>query len=231
MGEAKRRKEQFRKTPQTCALCGERPATTMDHVPAKALFLPPRPPLITVPACEICNGGASEAEEKFRVYVSVKDGVNTPASMDFWKKGGFRTVKNNNRLLSELRSGTPLFLRSPSTGQFESVRTFKWPRPAHDPVIKKITRGLYYHHFGSPLLPSAEIEVTFLDKLHDPIMEVAMGQELVRCNVGGDDRFCYAYGRVKEIPEISMWIYQFYLRHWAAAVTKPQGHNFEPPVM
>jgi len=184
MGEAKRRKEQFRKTPQACVLCGDRPATTMDHVPPKALFLPPRPLLITVPTCEICNEGASEAEEKFRVYVSVKDGVNTPASMDFWKQGGFRTVKNNNRLLRNLSSGTPLFLRSRSTGQFESVRTFKWPRTAHDAVIKKITRGLYYHHFGSPLLASAEIEVTFLDKLHDPIKEVAMGQELVRCNVG-----------------------------------------------
>jgi hypothetical protein len=152
MGEAKHRREQLRKTPQTCVLCGQRPPTTMDHVPPKVLFVPPRPRLITVPACQICNGGASEAEEKFRVYVSVRDGVNTLASMDFWKQGGLRTVKNNNRLLRELTSGTPLFLRSPSTGRFESLRTFKWPRTAHDPVIKKITRGLYYHHFGSALL-------------------------------------------------------------------------------
>jgi len=72
MGEAKRRKEQFRKTPPPCVLCRERPATTMDHVPPKGLFLQPRPPLITIPACEICNGGASEDEEKFKVYVSAK---------------------------------------------------------------------------------------------------------------------------------------------------------------
>jgi hypothetical protein len=158
--------------------------------------------------------------------VSTKNGIDTPASINFWKKGGFRTVKNNNRLLRELTSGTPLFIRSPSTGRFEPMRTFKWPRAAHDPVIKKITRGLYYHHFGSPLLASTEIEVTFLDKLHDPIKDFAMGQEVVRCNLGGDDRFCYAYGRVKETPEISLWIYQFYLRHWAGAVTNPEGHDF-----
>jgi hypothetical protein len=151
MGAAKRRKEQFRKTPQTCVLCGERPATTMDHVPPKGLFLRPRPTLITIPACEVCNGGTSEAEEKFRVYMSAKSGIDTPASVDFWQNAAFRTVQNNNKLLRELTSGTPLFIRSPSTRQFESTRTFKWPRTSHDPIIKKITRGLYYHHFGSPL--------------------------------------------------------------------------------
>lgn len=227
MGEAKRRKEQFRKTPQTCVFCGERPATTMDHVPPKALFLPPRPTLITVPACEACNGGASGAEEEFRVYVSAKNGVDTAASIDFWKNGGFRTVKNNNRLLGELRSGAPLFIRSPTTGRFEPMRTFKWPRTTHDSVIEKITRGLYYHHFGNPLPGSAEIEVTFLDKFDDPIRDLAMEKDLTRHSVGGDDIFCYAYGRVNETPEFSLWIYQFYLRHWAGAVTKPQGHDFD----
>lgn len=164
MGAAKRRKEQFRKTPQTCVLCGERPATTMDHVPPKALFLRPRPTLITVPACEICNRGASDAEAQFRVYVSVKNNIDTPTSIDFWRKGGLKTVQNNKKLFRELRSGTPLFIRSPSAGKFEPTRTFQWPREAHDPIIRKITRGLYYHHFNAPLPASAEIEVTFLNE-------------------------------------------------------------------
>ena len=142
MGQAKRRKEQFRKTPPICVLCGARAGTTIDHVPPKALFPPPRPKLITVPACEICNGSASEAEEKFRVYLSAKSGIDTPNSIDFWKNGGLRTVRNNKKLLGELMSGTPLFIRSPSTGQFEQTRTFKWPRSAHDPVIKKISRPI-----------------------------------------------------------------------------------------
>jgi hypothetical protein len=181
MGQAKRRKEQFRKTPQTCVLCGARAATTMDHVPPKALFPSPPPKLITVPTCEICNGSASDAEEKFRVYLSAKSGIDTPNSIGFWKKGGLRTVRNNKKLLRELMSGTPLFIRSPSTGRFERTRTFKWP---HDPVIDKITRGLYYHHFGNPLPASAEIEVAFLNGLPDPVSEFAMGQDLVRCNLG-----------------------------------------------
>lgn len=228
MGQAKRRKQQFRKTPQTCVLCGERPATTMDHVPPKALFLQRRPKLITVPACEICNRGASEAEAKFMVYMSAKRGNDTPSSIEFWKNGGFKTLKKNNKLLRELTSGTPLYIRSPSTRQFELTRRFQWPREAHDPVIEKITRGLYYHHFGNSIPASTtEIEVSFLDKLHDPIRDFAMGQQLVRASLGGDDIFCYAYGRAEEAPQCSCWIYQFYLRHWAGAITKPEGHDFD----
>jgi hypothetical protein len=177
MGQAKRRKEQFRKTPPICVLCGARSATTLDHVPPKSLFPSPRPKLITVPACETCNGSASDAEEKFKVYLSAKSGVDSPNSIDFWNNGGLRTVRNNKKLLRELMSGTPLFIRSPSTGQFERTRTFRWPRSAHDPVIEKITRGLYYHHFGNPLPASAEIEVTFLNGLPDPVREFAMGQD------------------------------------------------------
>jgi hypothetical protein len=45
--------------------------------------------------------------------------------------------------------------------------------------------------------------------------------------LGADDRFCYAYARVEESPEFSIWIYQFYLRHWAGAITKPEGHDFD----
>src|SRR5271165_919227 len=74
MGEAKRRREQFRMTPKTCVFCGAI-ATTSDHVPPKNLFIPPRPTdLITVPACEICNGGTSTLDEEFRVFVLPSDG-------------------------------------------------------------------------------------------------------------------------------------------------------------
>jgi hypothetical protein len=69
--------------------------------------------------------------------------------------------------------------------------------------------------------------VTFLDALPDPVREFAMGQDLVRYSLGGDGRFCYAYARVEESPEFLIWIYQFYLRHWAGAVTKPDGRDLE----
>jgi hypothetical protein len=52
---------------QVCALCGIRPATTAEHVPAKSLFAKPRPiDLITVPACGPCNNGTQKNDDYFQ---------------------------------------------------------------------------------------------------------------------------------------------------------------------
>ncbi len=42
---------------QLCIYCGEKEATTKDHIPPKSFFAKPRPSnLITVPSCVDCNG-------------------------------------------------------------------------------------------------------------------------------------------------------------------------------
>jgi hypothetical protein len=226
MGEAKRRREQYRKPPEVCVFCGTQPATTRDHVPPRGLFIPPRPQLITVPACAVCNGGTSEIEEQFRLFVAAKDGPDTPSSVDFWRQGGLRTAKKNNKLRKGLLSGVPLWVRSPTTGKFHPSRTFKWSVTDHNRVITTITRGLYYHHYSSILDPSISIEVTYLPILDNVMKEFVM-ENCIRRNIGGDDRFVYGYGTTMEDPEISIWIYQFYTRHWAAAITKPEGCDLD----
>jgi hypothetical protein len=136
-------------------------------------------------------------------------------------------LNNNQRLRKEFLAGTPFYIRSPETGRYEETRTFKWPVDAHDPIIMKITRGLYYHHFGAPLSPSATIDVYYLNSLSGELKDIAMSDKLGRANFGGDARFCYAYGRTEEAPENSLWIYQFYMHHWAAAMTRPQATDDE----
>jgi hypothetical protein len=220
MGEAKRRREQFRKTPPPCVFCGAI-ATTRDHVPPKNLFLPPRPLLITVPACETCNGSLSQLEDEFRVFVSAKIGPDTPEWLEFWKKGALTAVQNNSRLRRNIISGMGLLTRTP----YGYGRTYKWPRESHDKVIEKITRGLYYHHFRETLASMVPIEITNIDSLRlNPNIDILNWlqqtiNELPQHNVGGIEKFAYAFGRVPENPKLSMWIYQFYRRHWAAAIT------------
>jgi hypothetical protein len=129
--------------------------------------------------------------------------------------------------MREIRSGPRLWLRSLATGQFQETRTYKWPVGSHDAVIGKITRGLYYHHFGTALSPTTRINVTYLVRFFSEIRELAMSPVFARSQIGGDDRFCYAFNRVPEEPELSIWIYQFYSRHWAVAVTRPEGYDFD----
>lgn len=222
MGEAKRRREQFRKAPQTCVYCTG-VATTRDHVPPRNLFIPPRPQLITVPACEICNGSISAIEDEFRVFVSVKIGPDTPEWLEFWEEGGRRAVHQNARLKREFLSGMSLMARSP----YGYGWTYKWPRENHDKVIEKITRGLYYHHFHEILATAVSFEIIFLTGLNAELEQTILSMR--RCNVGGAGRFAYAYGRLAEERQVSLWIYQFYLRHWAAAITKPEFCDIAAP--
>ncbi len=220
MGEAKRRKEQFRKVPVPCIYCGVRPATTRDHVPPQGLFLPPRfRPTIKVPACVKCNGGASKAEDEFRVFISVKDGPDTPEAIKFWKEGALHSVKNNKRMHRHFLSGAQLLLRSPTTGHFEPRRLFTWNlSESHHPVIRKITRGLYYHNFQSALSPQKIIDVTYLPTLTTE-MRCFCYQNMTLGDTGDDSRFIYAYLRDDDYPEKSIWLFQFYGRHWASAFT------------
>ena len=56
---------------QLCALCAIQPAVNREHVPARGLFPKPCPDglnLITVPACDGCNGGSKKNDEYLRSY-------------------------------------------------------------------------------------------------------------------------------------------------------------------
>lgn len=46
-----------------CVFCRKTCASTRDHVPPKGLWPKPRPQLITVPACRLCNEGAHKDDE------------------------------------------------------------------------------------------------------------------------------------------------------------------------
>jgi hypothetical protein len=89
----------------------------------------------------------------------------------------------------------------------------------HSKTIDKITRGLYFHNFKSALPLEVKIETYFFLKLYRELKE--LGMSLTRRNIGGDDCFVYAFDRVTDNPVFSLWMYQFYRGHWAAAITAP----------
>jgi hypothetical protein len=109
-----------------------------------------------------------------------------------------------------------------SVRTFQPSQTFQWSVENHNRVIEKITRGLYYHHFGEPIPLSTSIRISmFINSLPEEPNRF-IGAELDRRNIGGVDRFAYAFGRIEEDPEASMWVYQFYRRYWAGVITKPE---------
>jgi hypothetical protein len=97
--------------------------------------------------------------------------------------------------------------------------TSEWHAESHDGTIAKTTRGLYWHQYGEVLAPDANVKTYFFYRLDDDLFKLAMSLE--RRHIGGNERFVYAFGRAAESPAHSIWMYQFYRGHWAAAFTSP----------
>jgi hypothetical protein len=68
------------------------------------------------------------------------------------------------------------------------------------------------------------LEITFLNSLNEDLKKTVLTMQ--HGNIGGIHRFAYAFGRTPEEPKLSLWIYQFYTRHWAGVVTKPADFEF-----
>jgi len=205
---------------QVCVLCGKRSATTQDHVPPKGIFPKPRPnDLITVPACFSCNHGASRQDEIFRVNLSLHAGVDAPDTKALWENHALRTVKHNRRLRRKLVSGMrPVYVKSTGGIILRKEGGVLWDSVAHDSVINRIIRGLYFHHYGSILPPESRIKVNWHRLLTKEMEEESRARGWAHESIAGG-HFQYRYGR-SEINQVqSIWLFQFYGRHWASGHT------------
>ncbi len=205
---------------EICVFCGIEPATTRDHVPPKAIFPKPRPnDLITVPACGTCNTGVSKREEKFRVLLSLQVGMDSPQTEKLWKKHALDTLRKQPKLRSEiLKSMEDVWVKTPGVVIAGKRTMIKWDNECHDQTIIKITKGLYFHHFGEILESGENIRPYFFYNLTP---EMVNAFQEFPANSIGRNQFVYKFGRLDEKAEISVWLYQFFERHFSAAVTSP----------
>src|SRR5262249_28139155 len=137
-----------------CAYCGAPSPETRDHLPPKGVFPSPRPnDLITVPSCGPCNHGASVRDERFLAYLSLQVGIDTPVTTRLWDQV-LPGIQRNRRLHHRLREEVePVWLTTPS-GIIHG-RGFRglWDSDAHDSMIERMIRGLYFHHYREVLGP------------------------------------------------------------------------------
>lgn len=219
-----------------CVYCGRR-STGNDHVPPKALFVPPRPPLITVRACDTCNNGASDDDEAFRAFMSVRAGTGEDETHALWQttlRGIRRNRREFRRLVASMRT-LPSYSRSGLLWTGDRVAA-TFPAGPHDRVMSRTTRGLYFHHFGEPMLSNVRLELSVMNP--DTLgFQMWLGNTLPAlrvCHIGGPERFGYAFGRLEESPATSIWLYQIYRTHVVFCISEPgQGGtaNDRPPVL
>jgi hypothetical protein len=203
-----------------CVYCGKL-ATTRDHVPPKAIFVELRPlDLITVPSCEACNNDASRFDERFRNIIGMRAGEGSPNTPALWEKT-WRSLKRNRReLVTVWRSMRDVPMLTEGGLYVGDATEAAFDAEPHDRTIERITRGLYFHHFGEALPYVSRIEgipirdgTEWRRSIEPFLMHMQVG------NIGGHTVFEYAFIRAADEQDGSLWIYRFYERHVAAAAT------------
>jgi len=93
----------------------------------------------------------------------------------------------------------------------------------YERTLAKITRGLYFHHYGE-VLPRDTPVVPCDFKLSPEEMKETL-RKLTMARVGDGKQFQYAYGRASDDPRASVWFYLFHERHLVSAYTGRRPHR------
>lgn len=155
-----KRKKGEQKTGE-CAYCGAIGPVTRDHVPPENLFPEPLPlKMITVPACDACNGSFKLDDEYFRLAITAGiDGDAFPRELEHSikaikkladpKKLGFAKRMLAAQRLLEVKTPAGIHLGHAPGQVVDGARVMK--------VVKRIVRGFFFHHTGRRLPEAHEI--------------------------------------------------------------------------
>lgn len=203
-----------------CAICGVNEATTRDHIPPRCIFPTPRPNnLVTVPACPGCNNGASDLDDLFKVYLSFQAAESNDLARELLLERTTRTLEHNQRLLNQLREDLTEIEVPGEDGIPRSATGVLWCSEAHDAVIERVLRGLYYVHSGEiPIPTDAEVKVQWLNGVPGELAHILPMLTTVTIE---EDQFTYKYIIAEDDPRYSTWVFDFYGAHWASGYTQP----------
>lgn len=200
-----------------CAFCGSLTIVTDDHVPPRNIFPPPQPndvEFVTVPGCKKCNQGSSADDEQFKVYITLKSGVNGAASLKLHQSTK-RTIRSNRKIRKEIfENSTPFYLPSGDSSTFETQYIHKFdPRPIRR-VARKIIKGLYFKHFGECIDEKAEVSVYLSEdiKYHQIMIIEDLARDTGKFGehhtVGKNREFHYAFAET-EVKYGTSWVLIF----------------------
>lgn len=214
-----------------CVYCGTKGPVTKDHVSPKALFAPPRPHLITVPACPDCHKKADGDDEYFVSRISLQhttgqnpDAADARGRFDCslkkpdkrgWRRAFYDTVKQVH-----VRTPAGIYLGKTSAFDVDLDRITR--------VVARIVRGLYYHQLGNRLSTETEVDVFAVDGLADldedgrkALAFASLVMTAPEQLVGGRQTFWYQFLAVPEEPEATAWFLTFYDSTECLAITLP----------
>jgi hypothetical protein len=136
-----------------CFWCGADDPSEQDHVFPASLFIEPRPALITVPACNLHNRVFSLDEEYFRDFILASSYSHLEAKL-LWQTKTRSTLRRKPSYRAMLAAQLRKLEMKTAGGVFLGFLDALIADPSRiNSVLRKMARGLYYHHQGEPLGP------------------------------------------------------------------------------
>ncbi len=210
---------------QTCVLCGERPSTRKgDHQPPECLYPRPRTPnvrLNSVPACDVCNRGASSDDEEFKIMLGIFVGEHREDServIDSIQ----RTLIKNKRLVRHLALHSQQGYANCGRGVLEPTVGVDFDGKAYWSVISRMVRGLHWLEKNNILAPEARISVMPFAQLDRSSAE-SVRELMNMVQVKWLNQSTFAYKCAYEDDNSSFWVMQFFGSHQAFAMVDGYG--------
>ncbi len=201
-----------------CVLCGDKDATTSDHIPPRGLFLPDvRQDLISVPSCAACNNGASEDDEYFRNIVSTLAGAGSHPEARRLFEGKIRRSLNNphqrafwDKIRNQLTQIPIHTTGGIYLGHFPAYEFKGTDVQRIKSVITRIVRGLYWKSTNTILPKECDVAVELPDKvsqLNGEVFEYLLSIDRTQI---GKRVFSYSCHLLTQSPHASIWMLLFY---------------------
>jgi len=201
---------------EICVICGDRPATTVEHVPPRGFFKSAVGQFLTVPACTICNNGSSEDDEALRNYISAQIGKQTTGAKYLWEMGAHKSLLRSTKLRSALLSTTHEVEFANEDGSTTTRLAFVVPVSLYQRVFERVTRGLHFLHTGTLLPTDIRVQVNLLTNAPD--LSLAEFQIFDTHSVA-EDAFVYRFALDPEEPNNGLWIFVIHGSHWVQSST------------
>jgi len=216
-----------------CVFCGNVGVVTADHVPPRGIFPNPQPngiKLITVPACEKCNGGSSKEDEEFKLFTSFKSGMDDAHCLKLHESAK-RTLANNGRLKCEFQKNSKMVhMTDPFTGLLTPMIELKYDAKPILKVTKKIIYGLHYHCFKK-LLPQDVTCIIILEDMltndhKDFLLSIIEDMKISGAffSIGKNDEFACLYSGT-EVEYATSWLLMFNKKTYVWGLTFPPTKN------
>jgi hypothetical protein len=200
-----------------CIYCATRPATTSDHVPPKQVFPRPLPSnLITVPSCDVCNGGFQSDDDYFGAIMAMRVEIEPhPGGDEVVARlmRGFDRPESRGLVERFIAARTTKSVYAKDDGRYlGEAEACELETHRIQSTLARIVRGLHYHETGTRLGEHVEVVADI------SIGEKPDGVTLVRRALTGQPvqrvghSFAYVWKSVDSAISHTAWLLQFYQR-------------------